>query len=191
MEKDQTRPGNQTRSLVKVLLPIGLILAATVGTLTVLRKQAAEPVASNEAKVGAILPDLELQEFKGEKKKLSQLPGKVRLINFWATWCASCVVEIPSILKLRETFNSRGLEVAFINVDDSPDTVVPGALTRLGITFSTFVDPNFALSDFFDVHGIPLTVIVDQNRKVRLIELGERDWNAKDIHALMEQWLTE
>lgn len=148
--------------------------------------------------LGETLPDFKLRTFKDGRaaaqmtatELLAKQKTKVLLVNFWATWCEACVVEMPSLVKLRQKFKDRGFEIAVVSVDQNPEAVVPKALRSFGIDFETFIDPEGELAEVFDVHAIPLTVVMDAKRKILWVENGERDWNSPEIHSKMEQWLS-
>jgi thiol-disulfide isomerase/thioredoxin len=140
-------------------------------------------------KVGATLPDFSLQTLEGKKLKFSELGAKVVLLNFWATWCEACVVEMPSIVKLNQMYKDKGLKVVAVNLDDKPAAVVPKAVRQLKIDFPIYIDADGSLANLFDVHAIPLTIIMDKDRKVLHVEGGERDWTDDDIKTKMDQWI--
>ncbi|MCM2324786.1 MAG: TlpA family protein disulfide reductase, partial [Oligoflexia bacterium] len=172
-----------TTKLLKVFLPVVLVLALTVGGLYAVKThlRQSEPRHTGGASVGATLPDFALEDLNGQKRNVSRLGSKVLLINFWASWCDACIVEMPSIVELRRAYRDRGFDVVAVNVDENAETVVPVLAKRLGIDFPVYVDRDGSLSELFDVHAIPLTVLIDRDRKVLLIHNGDRDWNAEDI----------
>lgn len=191
-----TLPASPRNTIWKFLLPVIAIIALVIGGLTVLKSQLGKGDSHSsdsavEIRVGATLPDFSLQQFGGDSIAVSSIPSKVFLINFWATWCEACVVEMPSITKLRNAYKDKGFEVLFINVDEEPEAVLPKALKQFGIDFPVYLDTDTKLAELFDVHAIPLTVIMDKNRQILLIETGERDWNASDIRSDLEQWLAK
>ncbi len=143
------------------------------------------------AKKGAVAPDFEIEEYEGKPVKLSSFKSKVTLINFWATWCASCVIEIPSILKLRDEFKDKGLQVIFVSVDEDPEEVLPEKLIELKLGRPTYVDRDQNLSELFEVSAIPLTVIFNQKREILYFEPGERDWHSKEVRDQIKRWLSE
>ena len=194
MPDDHARPGI---SLWKVLLPIALVTAgAAAAAYWMLHLPRYGPGGSPGKKgshrsVGEQVPDFVLERFGDSAKvKSSELGASIVLVNFWASWCEACVVEMPSMVRLREKFHPRGLEIAFIDVDENPEEVVPKVLEMLEIGFPVFVDRNAALSELFDVYGIPKTVILDRNRKILFIHDGDKDWDAPDLHSRIDQWLS-
>ena len=111
------------------------------------------------------------------------------MINFWATWCEACMEEMPSLVALREQYAPKGFEILGVNVDENPAQSAPDAVKNMGIKFPIFTDKSNALAELFDVHAIPLTVIIDKSRKILLVEPGGRDWNTEDMQQLMQKWL--
>ncbi len=177
----------------KALIPAALITLLAAGSYVFLRTQVRGPHLQGqghvEVTVGSVLPDFELQEFGGAKVRFSDLKARVALVNFWASWCESCMVEMPSIVELRSSFKDKGFAVLAVNVDEHPDALLPKLLRQLKIDFKVYTDREGQLAELFDVHAIPLTVILDGNRKVLFIESGEKNWNATDFRSQMESWL--
>lgn len=100
------------------------------------------------------------------------------------------MVEMPSILEARRSYKDRGFEVVAVNMDEHPDLVVPGALKDLKIDFPVYVDTEGKLAEIFEVHTIPLTVVMDAKRRVLMIHNGENDWNGADFRTELERWLS-
>ena len=179
----------------KVFLPIIIIFVVVVGALLAIKASVQKETRLNAQPIemveGGEVPDLQMTALDGSKKNLSDVSKKVTLINFWATWCEACMEEMPSMASLREKYASQGFEILAINVDENPTQAVPPILKSLNIHFPIFTDPTNALSEQFDVHAIPLSVMVNKNRKILLIESGGREWNDDETHQLMEKWLKD
>jgi len=177
----------------KILIPIVAILMVIVGVLMAIKasvqKEAhlsLQPIELNE---GSQIPNLEMTRLDGTKVKFDDLPYKVMMINFWATWCDACMEEMPSIVALRDKFSSQGFEVLAVNVDENPTQAAPPVIKKLGMHFPVFTDQSNALAEMFDVHAIPLTVIVGKDRKIRYVESGGVDWASDNIQQMLTQWL--
>jgi thiol-disulfide isomerase/thioredoxin len=184
--------------LMKALVPLVVILAIIVVGLQLVKYKlnsetsTAQPQGGGDVATlseGTVLPDFDLQTLEGKKLKFSDLKAKVVLINFWATWCEACVIEMPSIVKLYQSYKDKGLEIVGVNLDEKPDAVVPKAVKQLKIDFPIYVDSSGALANLFDVHAIPLTVILNHDRKILYVEGGERDWTDSEIKTKMDQWV--
>lgn len=176
------------KPVLKMLLPVVVLLVVAVAGLTFIRKTM-DTHRHADVQVGTVMEDFSLTTLDGNQKPLSALGHRIVLINFWATWCDACIVEMPSLVALREKYSPRKFEVLAVSVDENPRSVVPRFIEKLNLTFPIYTDSDNTLSDLFDVHAIPHTVILDQNRKVLLVESGERDWNSESVHKLMEEWL--
>ncbi len=177
----------------RVLIPIVVILVLIVGALMAIKASVHKDAHLNTQSVelieGAQLPDFQLVRLDGTKVSVGDLQNKVMMINFWATWCEACMEEMPSIVGLREKYAPKGFEVLAINVDENPDQVVPTAIKKFGIKFPVFTDKNNAMSELFDVHAIPLTVVIDKDRKILMVESGGREWMGDDVQQMLTKWL--
>lgn len=186
-------------ALMKALVPLVVVLAIVVVGLQVVKyklNSGVTPRPETEGDVatlkeGATLPDFDLQTLDGKKLKYSEIGAKVVLLNFWATWCEACVVEMPSIVKLHQMYKDKGLTVVAVNLDEKPESVVPKAAKQLKIDFPVYVDAGGKLADLFDVHAIPLTIIMNKDRKVLYVEGGERDWTDSEMKTKMDQWISQ
>lgn len=188
LQLDKTRP-----TLKSLFMPVIIILVIVTGALLAIKhtvnkdtSRATQGVLLTE---GAEIPPLDFIDLEGKSVALSSLKHKVMLINFWATWCEACMVEMPSIVALREKYASQGFEVLGINVDENPKTAVPPTQKKFKMNFPIFTDLDGNLSTVFDVHAIPLSIIVDAHRKILYVESGERDWNDSEMNTLVERWL--
>lgn len=180
--------------LIKTLIPIAGILALVIVGLLVVKSRVAKETASSATAVdlheGSVLPDFPLRKFpNGEELNASSIDAKVMLVNFWATWCEACVSEMPSIVKLRSSFRNQGFEVVAVNMDENPTAVMPKALKTFKIDFPVYMDSDSKLSEIFDVRAIPLSVVMDRNRKVLFVEAGGLDWSSDEIQKMMRSWL--
>ena len=184
----------------KTLVPVALIVVLAAGGIFLMRgkmtqsgSQSTSSTASYapiEIRVGSQLPDFVLKKFGAGEIKASQLSSRVTLINFWATWCEPCVIELPSLVKLHEKFKAKGFDIVAINVDENPEQVLPRAIQKYGLSFGVYLDPGQKLSELFDVQNIPLTVVMDRERKILFVEPGGRDWNDSSALAMVQKWLS-
>ena len=149
-----------------------------------------EPITASLA-MGSQIPDFALFKFKGDRLLFSQLKSKVILINFWATWCAPCLIEMPSIIDLWKKYKDQGLMVVFINVDDDPESVMPRYIDQLEIPFPVFIDFKQVATNLFDVSGLPMTVILRKDRTVLYTLTGERNWNDASVHEQIDKWFKD
>lgn len=179
-------------SLSSIILPILVVIGVAWGALSFLKSRIPAKNHAHQAidfKVGAILPDLKFEGLDGSVRSLSESKAKVILINFWATWCEACMEEMPSLVRLHREFSAQGFEIYGVNLDQKPSQAIPATEAEFGMKFPSFIDRDGALSDAFDVHAIPLTVIIDRSRKVLDSVAGDRDWMKSDFTSRLKSWL--
>jgi len=120
--------------------------------------------------VGSLAPDFALSSISGEMIQLNQLQGKPVLINFWATWCAPCVIEMPNIQKYYKEFDHQ-FEVLAVNAGEKNLTVEQFA-NALGIEFPVLLDPDNKIQLLYRVRGYPTTYVLDADGIIRAQHIG-------------------
>jgi peroxiredoxin/outer membrane lipoprotein-sorting protein len=118
--------------------------------------------------------DFTLDDLDGKPVKLSSLRGKVVLLDFWATWCGPCRIEMPNIQKLHREFKSRGLVVLGINYGEDAERVRP-FLEKNGYDFRILLDRVKSVGERYQVGGIPALFIIDKTGTIRAHFVGVRD----------------
>jgi peroxiredoxin len=108
--------------------------------------------------------DFSLTDLQGKRWTLSDLHGKVALVNFWATWCPPCRSEMPDMEALYQRFKSQGLVVLAISDEDAP-TVKP-FVDKFQITFPVLLDSGDKVNGQYKISGIPKTFIYDRDGKL-------------------------
>ena len=116
-------------------------------------------------------PEFQLERLSGGRVKLSDLKGKVVLLNFWATWCGPCREEMPHLAKIYEKYRDRGFEILAITTDEKSDRPkVAPFVEKYGLTFPVLYDDGTA--EAYNVNGIPATVYVDAQGRTRYQTTG-------------------
>ncbi|MDF2946090.1 MAG: alkyl hydroperoxide reductase [Bacillales bacterium] len=108
---------------------------------------------------GNIAPDFELQTLTGQSVKLSDLRGKKVILNFWATWCGPCKVEMPEIQKFYEKVGND-VTILAISVAENP-SVVTNFINNTNYTFPILLDPAPVASNTYKIISIPTTYFID------------------------------
>ena len=121
-------------------------------------------------------PDFTLPTLSGAPVRLSDLRGKVVLLNFWVTWCGSCRAEMPTIDALYRRYKNRGLEVLAVNLDAATTSKVQTLVGELEVTFRVGLDPSSSIARTYRVAGLPTTYLIDRAGNVVVQEVGARDW---------------
>ncbi len=136
-------------------------------------------------------PDFTLPAVSGGALRLSDLRGKVVLLNFWATWCVPCRTEMPAIEALYQRYKARGLDVLAVNLDVLSTAGVEVFVKEVGITFPIILDPSWAAARAYRVFGLPTTYLIDRAGNVVVREVGERDWTDGVSQKAVEGLLNE
>lgn len=131
-------------------------------------------------------PQFVRRDLNNKRLDLSAYRGKVVLLNFWATWCAPCQIEMPSFVSWQTQYGSRGLQVIGISMDDDP-ALVRTAYRKLQVNYPVAMG-DVKLGDLYGgVLGLPMTFLIDRHGKIRAEFQGETDLNK--IHAQLQSLL--
>lgn len=115
--------------------------------------------------VGAPPPDFALKTMDGKSLSLSQLKGKVVLVNFWASWCPPCRDETPNLVQVYDRFHQQGVEFVAVNLQENTVTVRAFA-DRYHITYPIVLDTYGRVTDQFHVTPLPTTYLIGKDGKV-------------------------
>ncbi len=155
----------------------GIALTAVVGLLLVFASPSyrqGEPTIA-----GARAPEFNFT-LAGKPARLSDLRGKVVVLNFWATWCPPCVEEMPSLNALHARLASQGVVVLGISVDES-DAAYQKFLADHHITFPTYRDPVNHIAPEYGTTKYPETYIIGRDGRFARKIIGPQDWARTDL----------
>ena len=111
-------------------------------------------------------PDFTLPTLAGDSLRLSDLRGQIVVLNFWATWCAPCIEEIPDLIALHDELNPHGLSVVGIAIDVEGAELVKPFTERLGITYPVPLDEGAVAEAFGGVWALPTTYVIDPEGRI-------------------------
>ena len=134
---------------------------------------------SRPPRIGTAAPDFTVQD-ADRKVALGELRGRVVVLNFWATWCAPCVEEMPSLVQLQQRFKNKGLTVVGISIDVDGDAYHK-FLKDYKIDFPTVRDPDQKTSGLYGSFKWPETYIIDRDGVVRRKFIGAVEWSQPEI----------
>lgn len=128
----------------------------------------------------------------GERIDLADFKGKVVLLNLWATWCAPCVKEMPSLDALQARLGGDGFEVVALSLDRGGRTVVEPFLAKLGVrNLAMYLDPQSTAMSAFKPRGLPTTMLIDrEGYEVGRLE-GDAEWNSDEAVKLLEHFIDD
>ena len=114
------------------------------------------------------LPDFNLPDVSGNQHKISEWQGKIRVINFWATWCPPCLKEIPEFIALQEQYAAKGLQFIGIAIDDQEPVEKYLASTKINYPILIGDVTGIALAHQLgnSVDAVPITVVVNQQGQI-------------------------
>ncbi|MHB8483288.1 MAG: peroxiredoxin family protein [Nitrospiria bacterium] len=141
------------------------------------------------AKVGFTAPDLRLKNIKGDIISLDSLRGKIVLVNFWATWCAPCRSEMPSMEELYRSFDRRNFEILAISSDEDGLRSVKPFQEEYQFSFPILIDETLLINDLYGVSSIPTSMIVDRKGIITNRFFGAVDWNDPRQKNLIAQMI--
>ena len=144
------------------------------------------PVAS----VGKPAPDFDTVDLEGKVWSLSKLKGKVVFVNFWATWCAPCREEMPSMQRIYAKLPKDKFTMIALFNRDKP-AAVKNFVTKLGLTMPILSDEyNFAGTKY-GLTGLPETFIIDKQGIIREKFIGPAEWDSPENIQMLTKYINE
>ena len=137
------------------------------------------PVESAEA------PDFTLLTLEGRPTQLREFRGKLVLLNFWATWCAPCLHEMPSMERLYQTFKQTDFVLLAVSMDRQGEEVARPFVDNLKLTFPVLLDHTLEVSRRYGVRGLPTTYLIDPDGLLIGVAIGARDWYKTEAKVLI------
>ena len=148
-------------------------------------------VPASAAGVGSEAPACGLRSFDGTQAiDIRQLRGKIVYVDFWASWCASCVKSFPFLNALDREFRERGLHILGVNVDEQQADAVK-FLEKRPATFALAADPAGSCPSAYGVTGMPSSYLIDRAGRIREIYVGFRTGESSAIRARVAELLAE
>lgn len=172
---------------IKPLILLIILLAGVVIGFFSLRPSYSPKISA----IGSTVPDFELVDINKNKIRLSDMKGSVVFINFWATWCTSCIDEMPSLERLFRNFsgNSQFKMVTILYKDDGLRAF--SFMRQNGYTLPVYLNPDESAAKNFGITGVPETFIIDKKGMLRDKVIGPAEWDSpgavQSFQALMNE----
>lgn len=153
-----------------VLIAIGVVLVAVFGfnLLGGFGEKANGVTVALD--VGSTAPNFTLRDIHGEQIALADTRGKKVLINFWATWCGPCQLEMPFLQALYEA-HPDDVVILAVNFDEPPEAVAAFA-NDFGLEFPILLDPGAIVQEVYEIRAYPSTYFVDEEGVIRAVRIG-------------------
>jgi len=138
-------------------------------------------------------PDYAFRNAAGQEVRFADFAGKVTVVNLWATWCAPCRIEMPTLAALADHYKTRD-DFAVVTVSMDAEKTVDDARAFIAdhAPLEFYIDPKFQLAFEFPGKGaMPQTMVLDRRGQVRAVLVGEADWASPEAKALIDDLLAE
>lgn len=150
-----------------------------------------QPVAYSRPAINTPAPAFQLMDLDGGLHSLPEYQGKVVFLNFWATWCGPCKVEMPAMEALYQAFRAQGLEILAVSVDQQGAAVTRPFKEAMGLSFPILHDSTHQVGLTYGARTLPMTYVIDRKGIIRQRIFGARDWNSPEARTLMSELLEE
>jgi cytochrome c biogenesis protein CcmG/thiol:disulfide interchange protein DsbE len=134
--------------------------------------------------------DFTLKSLDGQEISLSQLKGKVVLLDFWATWCAPCRESIPHLVQLYKNHRENGFELIGLSVDKGDEEVVRRFIKSMDIPYPVVIAPEGVVRNY-RVTSIPTTFLIDKQGRIREKVAGFNSTIAQQLTTKVADLITE
>ncbi len=153
-------PGQKT--ILGLLLVAGLVAGAYwFGRWSAPRESGSRTAASADA-----APEFRIKDLEGREVRMSDLKGKVVLVNFWATWCKPCTLEIPWLIELQKKYGEKGFTVVGIAMDEEGAKVVAPYAHQAKINYPIWIGDEDVATKFGGILGIPTSFLVSKDGRI-------------------------
>jgi thiol-disulfide isomerase/thioredoxin len=137
--------------------------------------------------VGALAPAFTVTTLQGSRVSLADYRGKTVLVNFWATWCGNCKLEMPWLAQLREKYRSQGFEVLGIVTDDAPEAKIAAIVQKAGVRYPILHCNHKAAQAYGGLPDLPESFFIDKHGRI-VAETDGAD-SAQEIEANIQKAL--
>jgi cytochrome c biogenesis protein CcmG/thiol:disulfide interchange protein DsbE len=124
-------------------------------------------------------------------KTLADYRGQVVLLNVWATWCAPCRVEMPSIQHLYQELGPQGLKVVAVSIDEAGPEVVREFVRERGLTFEILLNPSRTIERIYQTTGVPESFVLNRNGVIVKKVIGAAEWDSAVNRDLIRRLLAQ
>ncbi|MGD2096756.1 MAG: TlpA disulfide reductase family protein [Desulfobacterales bacterium] len=129
--------------------------------------------------------DIQLKDIFGNTVSLSDFRGKIVFLNFWASWCPTCVVEMPSMEKLHRLFKNQDFALVAVNMQEGA-TQVKSFFEKWQLSFTALLDSSGEVATALAVNALPTTFFLNKEGRIMGMALGPREWDSQASVELFE-----
>ncbi|BEV09864.1 TlpA family protein disulfide reductase [Asticcacaulis sp. DW145] len=207
-QTERTRPPRKLKFNLIVAALLVLIIAVSVAAVVLFRQAETDgtvptdsgPVAEGPLKAyatGALaklethaaprpIEDISFLDGEGKTVKLSDFKGRVVVLNVWATWCAPCKVEMPTLANLQKGYDPQKVLVLPLSIDKAEDKTAVEKELKLSEGLPVYMDSEIQPMSKWGIVGMPTTIILNTNGQEVARLSGEAKWDAPEVKALLD-----
>src|SRR6202789_3053812 len=149
----------------------GLVAAMLFAGLRMARNNRANGPNKGQL-IGNLAPDFDLQTLDGKDVKLSSLRGKAVLLNFWATYCGPCKIEMPWFVELQKEYGPQGFQILGVAMDDASTEDIAKFAKEMGVNYPILIGKDSVADSYGGVNVLPTTFFLDRDGKLIAREFG-------------------
>ena len=182
----------RTASVIGILAILAGLMFVGLHTTVIHRYHHRSHTTSEYEPFGAgdMAVDFTLKDLNGNDVSLSRLRGKVVFLNIWATWCAPCLEEMPSMETLYDEFKDHSdFVILAVSQDEKGRDVVLPYVSKNGYRFLILLDPDNKLTQEYELSGVPETFIIDRQGRIVAHHMGAFDWSREDVKSALRDLL--
>ena len=117
-------------------------------------------------------PEFSLKDADGKVVKLSDYKGKVVLLNFWATWCGPCKIEIPWFMEFEQNYRDKGFAVLGVSMDEEGWSVVKPYVTQHKVNYRMVIGDDLTAQKYGGVESLPTSFLIDREGRTAAVHVG-------------------
>jgi peroxiredoxin len=159
-----------------------------------------EPISVGDVKIeekfdqekslqGYLAPQFTLRNLKGNRVSLDSFKGQVVVLNFWATWCVPCRIEMPAFENLYRRYRSQGVTVIGVSLDKGGDEKVRKFVEEYQLSFPILMDSDGEAEKLYPSVSIPFTFVIDKAGRIVARVDGAKNWESKETFEAIEYLL--
>ena len=167
-----------------------LMLSSMVAPGSALQASSEVTLKLDEAKKKVRAFNFKAQSLDGKPISITGLRGKVVFLNFWATWCVPCRLEMPAMESLHNAMKDKNFVMLAVNISE-PEVLVKKFVADLNLTFPVVLDPEGEISESYMAVNLPITYIINKEGYIVRRAIGPRDWNGTAALQLFEKLAAE
>lgn len=137
---------------------------------------------------GGPTPQLSLRDLAGQPVNLADFRGRVVLVNFWATWCAPCIEEMPTMQRLRHKLSLAGFEVLAVNYQEG-QARINDFLKKRPLKLTILRDHDGSVRNGWGVRVFPTSFVIDTDQRIRYTVTGDVDWSSPKVESQIRELL--